>query len=328
MLDKSAGGYNKGHESLPLVSVGIPTYNRPGELRKLLGYIIAQTYTNLEIIVSDNCSPGNKTEEVVQEFIRKDPRISYFRQPENYGPMFNMNFVLQQSNGIYFMWAADDDRFDENFIGECVDRLISDRQIVAVTTEAQYFSDEKKFEFFSEGEPFYTFISENAEERLLHILKYGYGNLYYSIYRRQALVESGKGVLSRLSMTALNEYPFFLLVTEQGNWRVIPYIGFFKKTTEPVYIQARWEMTGGFLAWPGFMRFFGQLKADFFYHYYALIDIYRAISLLRTRHKGKLFLFTFWSFMKHFILLTVHYKPRTRSTFQSKENLVRNQQLH
>jgi len=87
-------------------------------------------------------------------------------------------------------------------------------------------------------------------------------------------------------------------------------------------------MTGGFLAWPGFMRFFGQLKADFFYHYYALIDIYRAISLLRTRYKGKLFLFMFWSFMKHFILLTLHYKPRTRSTFQSKENLLRNQQLH
>jgi glycosyltransferase involved in cell wall biosynthesis len=324
----SAGGNKKRDGSLPLVSVGIPTYNRPGELRKLLGYIIAQTYPNLEIIVSDNCSPGNETREVVQEFIKKDPRISYFRQPENYGPMFNMNFVLQQSIGVYFMWAADDDRFEENFIGECVERLISEQSIVAVTTEAQYFSDDKKFEFFPEGEPFYMFTAENAEERLLHILKYGYGNLYYSLYRRQALVESGKGVLSRLSMTALNEYPFFLLVVEQGDWRVIPRIGFFKKTIEPVYIQARWEMTGGFLAGHGFLMFFKQLKADFFYHYHALIDIYWAIHLLRIRHKGKLFLFAILSFGKHFILLTLHYKPRVKNNFRSEKYLLHKQQLH
>jgi glycosyltransferase domain-containing protein len=326
-LDTCAGGHKKGDGRLPLVSVGVPTYNRPKELRTLLGFITEQTYPNLEIIVSDNCSPGNETEEVVQEFIKKDPRISYFRQPENLGPMFNMNFVLQQSNGVYFMWAADDDRFEKKFIGDCLDQLISGQDIVAVTTEAQYFSDDKKFEFFSEGEPFYTFTSENPEDRLLHMLKYGYGNLYYSIYRRQALVESGQGVLSRLSMTALNELPFFLLVTEKGNWRVIPHIGYFKKTIEPVYIQARWEMTGGFLAWPGLMRFFGQLKADFFYHYHALTDIYRAISLLHIRNKGKIFLFAFWSFGKHFILLTLHYKPRTRSNFQS-DNQLHHQQLH
>lgn len=323
-----AGGDKKGNGDLPLVSIGIPTYNRPKELRTALAGISAQTYTNLEIIVSDNGSPGNETEGVVQEFMKKDSRISFFRQPENRGPVFNMNFVLQQSNGIYFMWVADDDRFENNFIAECLGQLISDEDIVAVTTEAQYYSGDKKFEFFREGEPFYTFISKNAEERLLYMLKYGYGNLYYSLYRRQALVESGKGVLSRLSMTALNELPFFLLVTEQGNWRVIPHIGFFKKTTEPVYIQARWEMTGGFLAGQGFLRFFKQLKEDLFYHYHTLRDISRAISLLHIRNRGKLNLFIFWSLIKHFILLTLHYKPRTKSNFQSDEKLFHKQQLH
>jgi glycosyltransferase involved in cell wall biosynthesis len=327
-LDTCAGGDKKGDGDLPLVSIGIPTFNRPKELRTALAGISAQTYTNLEIIVSDNGSPGNETGEVVQEFMKKDSRISFFRQPENRGPVFNMNFVLQQSNGIYFMWVADDDRFENNFIGECLDQLISDENIVAVTTEAQYYSDDKQFAFFREGEPFYTFTSKNAEERLLYMLKYGYGNLYYSLYRRQALVESGKGVLSRLSMTALNELPFFLLVTEQGNWRVIPHIGFFKKTTDPVYIQARWEMTGGLLAGTGFINFFKQLAADFFYHYHALIDIKRAISLLHSRNKWKLFLFAFWSFGKHFILLTLHYKPRTESNFQSEKNLLHKQQLH
>ena len=323
----STGKKTKGQE-LPLVSVGIPTYNRPKELRIALECIIAQTYTNLEIIVSDNCSPGNETEEVVQEFIKKDLRISYYRQPENRGPVFNMNFVLERSNGIYFMWAADDDRFENNFIKICLDQFISERDIVAVTTEAQYFSENKKFEFFPEGEPFIAFTSEKAEDRLLYMLRYGYGNLFYSMYRRQTLVESGKTVYSRLSMTGLNEIPLFLLVIEQGNWRVLPRIGFFKKTTEPVFIQARWEMTGGFLAGHGFIRFFGQLKADFFYHYHSLTDINRAISLLHIRNKWKLYLFTFWLLMKHFILLTLHYKPRIKTNFQSDKNLIHKQQLH
>jgi glycosyltransferase involved in cell wall biosynthesis len=328
VLETCAGEDKKKNWIPQLVSVGIPTYNRPKELRKALECITAQTYTNLEIIVSDNCSPGKETEEVVQEFIKKDRRVSYYRQQENHGPVFNMNFVLERSNGVYFMWAADDDRFEKNFIEVCFDQFISESDVVAVTTEAQYFSDDKKFEFFSEGEPFYSFTSKNAEERLLYLLKYGYGNLFYSIFHRQVLVESGKGVYSRLSMTGLNEIPLFLLVIEHGNWRVIPRIGFFKKTVETVYIQARWEMTGGFLKGSGFLRFFGQLKADFFYHYHSLIDIMRAISLLHIRNKRKIVLFAVWSLGEHFILLTLHYKPRVRHTFESEKNQLRNEQLH
>jgi glycosyltransferase involved in cell wall biosynthesis len=308
------------------VSVGIPTYNRPKELRTALECITAQTYPNLEIIVSDNCSPGNETEEVVKEFIRKDPRVSYYRQPENRGPVFNMNFVLERSGGMYFMWAADDDRFEQDFVGLCLDKFSSEEEVVAVTTEAQYFSDEKMFGFFREGEPFYTFTSKSAEERLLYLLKNGYGNLFYSVFLRRALVESGKAVYSRLSMTGLNEIPLFLLVIEQGNWRVIPRIGFCKKTNEAVYLQARWEITGGFLNGSGLIRFLGQMKADFFYHYHCLKDIIRAISLLHIRRRWKVVLFAVWSLGKHFIFLTLHYKPGHQ--FHSDKTWPCNQQLH
>jgi glycosyltransferase involved in cell wall biosynthesis len=315
-LDIASTGKRTDNGDLPLVSVGIPTYDRPGELRTALACITAQTYSNLEIIVSDNCSPGDETKEAVQEFMKKDPRIFYYRQPENYGPVFNMNFVLERASGVFFMWAADDDRFEKDFIRKCLDQFISERDLVAVTTEARYVSDDKKFEFFPEGVPFYTFTSENPEERLLYLLKYGYGNLFYSIYRRQALVESGTTLYSRLSKAGLNEFPFFLVIIERGNWRVIPWVGFYKKTTAPVYVQARWELTGGFLAGNGFKRIPGQLKSDLFYHYHSLKDIAWAITLLHIRNKGKLFLVALWLLGKHFIFLTLHYKPRTRKNFQ------------
>jgi glycosyltransferase involved in cell wall biosynthesis len=104
----------------PLVSVGIPTYNRPAGLRRTLGQICGQTYSNLEIIVSDNASPDPETESVAREFAAVDPRIKYFRQPENRGPLENFRFVLARATGDYFMWAADDDEWDEKFIETCM----------------------------------------------------------------------------------------------------------------------------------------------------------------------------------------------------------------
>ena len=83
----------------PLISVGIPTYNRPKELRHALKSVVSQKYKNLEIIVSDNCSPGKETQNVVKEFTDKDLRIKYYRQEENKGAAFNFKFVLEKAMG-------------------------------------------------------------------------------------------------------------------------------------------------------------------------------------------------------------------------------------
>jgi glycosyltransferase involved in cell wall biosynthesis len=104
----------------PLVSVGIPTFNRPKGLRRTLEFICGQTYPNLEILVSDNASPGSETESVAREFSAQDKRIKYFRQPTNIGPIANFRFVLAKASGDYFMWAADDDEWDARFIETCL----------------------------------------------------------------------------------------------------------------------------------------------------------------------------------------------------------------
>jgi len=107
-------------KSEPLVSVGIPTYNRPDGLIRTLQCITEQTYQNLEIIISDNCSPEPETEAVVREFIGNDCRIQYYRQEENRGPGFNFGFVLEKATGKYFLWAADDDIHEREFISSLV----------------------------------------------------------------------------------------------------------------------------------------------------------------------------------------------------------------
>ncbi len=70
---------------LPLVSVGIPIYNRAKGLRRTLECITGQTYKNLEIVVSDNFSPGPEREASVREFMAKDLQSSGKSPPVKVG---------------------------------------------------------------------------------------------------------------------------------------------------------------------------------------------------------------------------------------------------
>jgi glycosyltransferase involved in cell wall biosynthesis len=107
-----------GNMSAPLVTIGMPTYNRADTfLRHALKSATGQTYPNIEIVVSDNCSPDD-TEGVVKSF--NDPRIRYFRQPENIGPVRNPNFCVSQARGDYFFQLHDDDMIDEDFVESCI----------------------------------------------------------------------------------------------------------------------------------------------------------------------------------------------------------------
>jgi glycosyltransferase involved in cell wall biosynthesis len=107
--------------TLPLVSIGIPTYNRASSyLKDALRSAVNQTYKNIEIIISDNCSSDN-TESAVKEF--GDSRIRYFRQKQNIGATNNYNFCLDQSRGEYFLLLLDDDLVDDDFVATCMDAV-------------------------------------------------------------------------------------------------------------------------------------------------------------------------------------------------------------
>lgn len=110
----------------PLISIGIPTYNRPENLRRTLMEITKQTYQNLEIIVSDNASPGNDTENVVRAFMMDDKRIQYFKQQVNMGSTFNFQFVLDQALGEYFIWVGDDDWHEPEFVESILEAMMHD----------------------------------------------------------------------------------------------------------------------------------------------------------------------------------------------------------
>lgn len=102
----------------PLVSIGIPTFNRAdGFLIDAINSATRQTYSNIEIIIGDNCSEDH-TESLVQSI--GDPRIHYFRHDQNIGPENNFNFCLDQAKGHYFLLLHDDDLIDKDYIETCL----------------------------------------------------------------------------------------------------------------------------------------------------------------------------------------------------------------
>jgi glycosyltransferase involved in cell wall biosynthesis len=126
----------------PLVSIGIPTYNRANSyLKHALQSAINQTYQNIEIIVSDNCS-ADDTKSVIKEF--HDPRIRFYRQKENIGAVPNANFCLEQSKGEYFLLLLDDDLIDEDFLSPCMEAMPSHGEPGVILTGARVIDSEGK----------------------------------------------------------------------------------------------------------------------------------------------------------------------------------------
>lgn len=105
-----------------LVSIGLPTFNRAKILRRAVDSLLAQTYRNFELIISDNASSG-ETQAICLQYAARDPRIRYIRQKENIGAANNNIFVLNQAQGEYFLWAADDDWWAPEYISSLLEPL-------------------------------------------------------------------------------------------------------------------------------------------------------------------------------------------------------------
>ena len=99
----------------PLVSVGVPVRNGAGTLARALDSIVRQTYTNLEVIISDNQSTDG-TEAVCREYAARDSRIRYMRQRAPLGIIDNFRVPVDASRGDFFLWAAHDDVRDDDYV--------------------------------------------------------------------------------------------------------------------------------------------------------------------------------------------------------------------
>ncbi len=113
------------------VSIGVPVYNGENYLASALDSLLAQTFMDFEIIISDNAST-DRTEAIGRAYAAKDSRIRYHRQLVNVGLAPNFNGLVEMAKGEYFKWAAHDDLCAPEFLEKCVEVLDQQPQLVVV----------------------------------------------------------------------------------------------------------------------------------------------------------------------------------------------------
>jgi len=120
---------NTNTKPVPRVSIGLPVYNGQRYLQKALESLLAQTFCDFEIIISDNAS-SDATPEICRDYAARDPRIRYVRHDTNRGAAWNFNYVFSLARGVYFKWHAHDDMLEPSFLERSVAALDRDPQVV------------------------------------------------------------------------------------------------------------------------------------------------------------------------------------------------------
>ena len=113
----------------PRVSIGMPVYNGANFLAETLDSLLAQRFTDFELIISDNGST-DETERICRTYAERDGRVRYLREEVNRGATWNHNRVIELARGEYFKLAAHDDLCLPDFLGRCVEVLDSSPDVV------------------------------------------------------------------------------------------------------------------------------------------------------------------------------------------------------
>jgi predicted O-linked N-acetylglucosamine transferase (SPINDLY family)/predicted SAM-dependent methyltransferase/glycosyltransferase involved in cell wall biosynthesis len=134
-------------ENIPLVSVCIPTYNGEKFLEETLNTVLNQTYSNLEIIISDDNSK-DRTIEISKSFREKLACEFSIIEHEQYGLSQNWNYCISQAKGKYVKFVFQDDLLEPNAISDMVEIAEQDEEIGLV------FSPRRLF--ISDGDNYYN----------------------------------------------------------------------------------------------------------------------------------------------------------------------------
>ncbi len=108
-------------EIQPLVTIGIPNYNYAQYLEECISSVVNQTYSNIEILISDNASTDNSID-VIKSF--NDPRIRYWVNKANLGVYPNWDLLVKEAKGEYFKILQADDFLDINYVTKCIEILV------------------------------------------------------------------------------------------------------------------------------------------------------------------------------------------------------------
>jgi glycosyltransferase involved in cell wall biosynthesis len=119
----------------PRVSIGLPVWNGEDFLPKALDSLLGQTFSDFELIISDNAST-DATQAICLAYGERERRIRYYRNETNLGLQANTQKVLDLATAPLFMWACHDDEWDPTYLAKMVEQLDRDSSLVLAGSNA------------------------------------------------------------------------------------------------------------------------------------------------------------------------------------------------
>lgn len=202
----------------PLVSIMIPTYNRPIFFERTLQSALAQTYENVEIIVNDN-STDNRTEQLMKKYLN-DRRVRYYRNREAKCKEDNFAPFEHQARGSMLQWCMDDDLLAPNKLFIMV-QVLRDNPAVTLVTSRRNFIDGDDNIIKQESRP--NIIGENAVysgKELGRVILLNASNFIGEpstvLFRRNDMIHHYWRAESK-GMLAISDVAMWLELLEQGD---------------------------------------------------------------------------------------------------------------
>jgi glycosyltransferase involved in cell wall biosynthesis len=252
-------------EGNPRVSIGMPVYNGERYLAETVDSLLAQTFKDFELIISDNGST-DRTEEICRSYAARDRRIRYHRSETNRGAAWNHNRVFQLSSGEYFKWASYDDPCAPEFLEKCVALLDREPSVVLCSTKLIEIDDDDK-SLKTKSSQVCSLVESHARFRV--VINWGHTcEEIYGLMRTDALRTTGLiGSYTSSDHTLLAEMAL------RGRFYEVPEVLFFHRWhTASTYRlwpdrSERWvwfdPSVRGRILFPWWRHFFEYLKAMF-----------------------------------------------------------------
>lgn len=177
----------------PRVSIGLPVFNAERYLAEALDSFLNQTFTDFELIISDNAST-DQTQTICRDYMARDQRIRYFRNEKNQGSIYNHNRVLALAQGEYFMWAGYDDRRAPVCLERCVTVLDREPNVVLAYPKTTIINEHGRFVGYYQDH--YNLRSPKAHERFRRTFQRTRDELLNCIYGliRMSALKKSQGV--------------------------------------------------------------------------------------------------------------------------------------
>lgn len=209
----------------PRLSIGLPVFNGGRFFIPALESLLAQTFGDFELIISDNAST-DETEATCRAYAARDARIKYVRQPNNIGANPNYNAVRRLARGVYFKWASANDLCEPTFLAECIDALDRRADLTLAYSETRLIDEDDAFvEDYAES------LRANGDDpiqRLIDILDTMWlNNAFNGVFRASALHQAGD-----MKRYFGSDLPLMAAVALRGPYHRVPAV-LFKRRIGP-----------------------------------------------------------------------------------------------